>query len=427
MNDFPCRRSWDTTVKHLARHRVLDDVLSPEQITTIPRSNISRWKHESDNKYSFCEINKIVKEEVEFIKRFNQSSRIKCINKSYFKLCDTFHEVISKVKGVKSVIKKQKELVVNTIESIKDTISVDTALKVFNISRSTFEHYKSLVIHTCEASYFKWCTRRFPNQLLPKEVEMITNYMNHQTYKYWSKASIYLKAVRDKEIHFSMTTFYKYCQLLGFGKQTFKQKKDFYKPLRTSKPNELWCADVTIFKTIDHTKHYLHFLMDHYSKKILGYRIESSSSAQAITSLLKEATTKYEPDKICFLTDGGSENVNSSVSNFLTSQPFQTKHMIAQKDVVFSNSMIEALNKVIKQQFLYPLQILTRTSLEKILAEVVSVYNYERPQIHLQGNTPFETYNGTPIDFGRYTMDFFKQKQLRILENQKSKCKVCTK
>jgi len=57
MNDYSSRKSWDTAVKHLARHGVLDDLLSPEQIATIPRSNISRWKHENDDKYSLCEIN----------------------------------------------------------------------------------------------------------------------------------------------------------------------------------------------------------------------------------------------------------------------------------------------------------------------------------------------------------------------------------
>jgi len=384
MKNIASRNSWDTTVKHLTRYGILNEVLTSQQIAAIPSSNLSRWKHENDDKYSLCEINTILTQEIELIKRINQSSKIKKLNESYFKLCDTFHEIISKVKGIKSVINAHKELVVNAIESIKDTISVDTALKVFNISRSTFEHYKSVVIHKCEASYFKWCTKRFPNQLLAKEVETIKRYMNHETYKYWSKASIYLKAVRDEKLHCSVTTFYKYCQLLGFGKRIFKRKKDFYQPLRTSRPNELWCADVTIFKTADNTKHYLHFLMDHYSKKILGYRIERSSSAEAITSLLREATMKYEPNEICFLTDGGSENVNSNVSNFLTSQPFLTKHIIAQKDVVFSNSMIEALNKVIKQQFLYPLHILSRNNLEKILAEIVQIYNYDRPQMHLQ-------------------------------------------
>ena len=171
MDNFSSRRSWDTAVKHLVRYNVLHDVLSTDQITEIPRSNISRWKNETDDKYVFCEINNIIKQEVELIKRINQSSKIKKINQSYFKLADTFHEVVSSVKGIKSLIKSHKELVVNTIEQVKDCIPIDKALKVFNISRSTFENYKSIVIHKCNTSYFKWCVKRFKNQLLPAEVE----------------------------------------------------------------------------------------------------------------------------------------------------------------------------------------------------------------------------------------------------------------
>lgn len=150
------------------RHGVLVDMLTPEQIASIPRSNISRWKNERDDKYYFCELNNIVKEELEFIKRFNASSRIKKINQSYFKLADTFHEVISKVKGVKAILRKHKELVVNSIEEVKSNISIEKALKVFNISRTTFEHYKSIIIHKCDASYFKWCVRRFSGPLHKK-------------------------------------------------------------------------------------------------------------------------------------------------------------------------------------------------------------------------------------------------------------------
>jgi hypothetical protein len=271
MNDYHSRRSWDTSVKHLTRYGVLHDVLSPDQITKIPRSNISRWKQETDDKYAFCDINNIIKQEVELIKRINQSSKIKKINESYFKLADTFHEVISKIKGVKSVIKQQKELIVNTIESVKDIISIDKALKVFNISRSTFENYKSIVIHKCNESYFKWCVKRFSNQLLANEVKMIKIYMEHDDYKFWSKSSVYLKAVRDEKLQCCISTFYKYCRLLGFKNRPRKRKSDDYNPVVTLKPNELWCADVTIFKTSDNVKHYIHFLIDHFSKYIIGY------------------------------------------------------------------------------------------------------------------------------------------------------------
>lgn len=155
MSDFSSRRSWDTSIKHLVRNDILQDILNSEQIAEIPHSNISRWKNEKDNKYAFCEINTIVKQEIELIKRINQSSKIKKINQRYFKLCDTFHEVISKIKGVKSLIKNHKELVVNTIDQVKAYIPINKALKVFNISRSTFENYKSIVIHKCNTSYFR--------------------------------------------------------------------------------------------------------------------------------------------------------------------------------------------------------------------------------------------------------------------------------
>ncbi|MCK8479027.1 hypothetical protein [Psychroserpens algicola] len=278
------RTSWDTSIKHLARHGLLSDILNVEQIASIPSSNLSRWRHESDSKYLYSEINEIIKQEIEFIKRMNQSSKIKKINESYFKLADTFHHVISNIKGVKSILKSQKELIVNTIDSLSDSIPINNALKLFNISRTTYQNYKTIVIHKCEASYFKWCTRRFSNQLLVKEVSTIKSYLSNDDYRHWSKSCIYLRAIRDNSLSCGLSTFYKYCRLLGFSNlKTFK-KSDGYNPLETSRPNEVWCADVTIFKTQDYIKHYIHILMDHYSKKIIGYRIEGFSSGEAIRS-----------------------------------------------------------------------------------------------------------------------------------------------
>jgi len=77
---------------------------------------------------------------------------------------------------------------------------------------------------------------------------------------------------------------------------------------------------------------------DHYSKMILGYRVGSSSSGKLLTEILKEAFVKYKPDRIALLSDGGSENVNTTVSGFLNGLTLPVQQIIAQKDVVFSNS-----------------------------------------------------------------------------------------
>jgi len=419
------RNSWDTSIKHLARHGLLKDILTSEQIANVPSSNLWRWKNEPDDKYLYSEINNIVKQEIELIKRLNQSSKIKKINESYFKLCDTFHYVISKVSGIKSLIKNEKELIVNTIDLVKNYIPIDNALKVFSISRSTFENYKSLIIHKCEASYYKWCTKRYPNQLLPKEVETIKTYMTRLDYKHWSKSSVYLKAIRDHSLCCGLSTFYKYCRLLGFKNLKSHKKSDRYKPLITSRPNEVWCADVTIFKTNDNIKHYIHILMDHYSKKIIGYQIKSSSSGQTTRDLLQEAYKTHKPIETLFLTDGGSENVNTNVSSLLESYGNKIMHRIAQRDVHFSNSTIEAFNKVLKYQFLYPRLINNGKALKKVMTEVIPMYNDHRPQWVLGGNSPSETFNGASINFSKYTRNFKLQKTLRIIKNQRNNCKNC--
>lgn len=256
------RKSWDTSVKHYFRLG-LENNLPSELRVQIASSNISRWKTEIEGKYFGNGLNEYIKQDLELYKRIGQTNHLKKINESYIKLLDTYQEVISNVKGIRSIIKDQKELVVNTIEQVKDNIPIDNALKVFNISRTTYQNYKTIVIHKCEASYFKWCTKRFPNQLLPKEVLTIKAYMKHIDYMYWSKSSIYLRAVRDNDLQCCISTFYKYCRLLGFSNLKKYSNHDNNNPLKTKQSNEVWCEDVTIFKTADGVKHYIHILMDH--------------------------------------------------------------------------------------------------------------------------------------------------------------------
>ncbi|WP_430413048.1 hypothetical protein [Kordia sp.] len=87
--------------------------------------------------------------------------------------------------------------------------------------------------------------------------------------------------------------------------------------------------------------------------------------------------------------------------------------------------MVEALNKVIKHQFLYPHQIANSNLLYNILKESVSLYNEIRPQMSLGGNTPQETFHGITIDFSKYSQDFNEHKVYRRHQNKKNTCKMC--
>jgi putative transposase len=274
---------------------------------------------------------------------------------AYFKLSDTYHEIISDVKGIKHQLTLQKEKIVNAIENIKECIPIEKALRVFNLSRATYHNYKTLVINKCDSSYFLWCVKQYPRQLLKKEIVQIKNYMDNQVYLHWSKASAYLLALRNKDTAICLTTWYKYSKLLGYCQNRHLSPPKKYTSLTTFRYNEIWCADVTILKTADGKKHYIHFLMDHYSKMILGYSIVNSSRPKAIKDLLQQAYLKHKNEEpITFMTDAEVENVNTTVQVFLSSTNKDIKHLIAQKDIPFSNSKIEAFNKIINISFCYP-------------------------------------------------------------------------
>tara|TARA_R110000868_G_scaffold131418_2_gene341458 strand:- start:10758 stop:12038 length:1281 start_codon:yes stop_codon:yes gene_type:complete len=420
------RISWDTSVKHYIRNG-LYETLPADLKVKISRTNKHRWERETADKYIGCEIAAFIKEELELIKRVGESRNSRKVMEAYFKLSDTYHDILSDVKGVKFQIAKQKEKIVNAIEKVKEIVSIDTALKIFNISRATYHNYKMIVINRCDASYFLWCVKQYPQQLLKKEIYQIKKYMEKEDYRYWSKSSVYLLALRNADISFCLTTFYKYVTLLGYGNSRHLRPKLKYSSLRSTKPNEIWCADVTILKTRDGKKHYIHFLMDHYSKCILGYKVEISSQPKAIKELLQEAYSNHKKkEPLTFVTDGGCENVNTTVQEFLISTNEDIKHLIAQKDIPFSNSKIEAFNKIIKHQFLLPRNLENRKQLVHALSEDVHTYNTIRPQFSLQGNTPEETFYGRPVAISNYKTHFTKQKEERIAVNQQNKCKACS-
>jgi hypothetical protein len=102
----------------------------------------------------------------------------------------------------------------------------------------------------------------------------------------------------------------------------------------------------------------------------------------------------------------------------LNSTNQEIKPLIAQKDIPYSNSKIEAFNKIIKHQFLLPQNLINREQLVTALAINMQTYNAIRPQLSLHGNTPAETFNGKTIDLKNYKSHFEAQKNRKNNDKQ---------
>ncbi|NRA65397.1 MAG: DDE-type integrase/transposase/recombinase [Pseudobacteriovorax sp.] len=113
--------------------------------------------------------------------------------------------------------------------------------------------------------------------------------------------------------------------------------------IRASAPNKLWHIDVSIIKLQDTTKCFIQAIIDNHSRYILACRATKNYGGIRTKVLLKQALTKvkHSPSKPAIMSDKGSENLNNEVDTLL--QEHQLERIIAQIDVDFSNSMVEAL------------------------------------------------------------------------------------
>jgi putative transposase len=99
------------------------------------------------------------------------------------------------------------------------------------------------------------------------------------------------------------------------------------------------------------------------------------------------------------------------------------KKLIAQLDIIQSNSMVEATNKILKYRFLYPKQVANTDELIIVLKNAVRSYN-QIPNTHLYGFTSNEVLVGALPDKHHFKSQIALGIKQRLTENQNFPCKM---
>jgi putative transposase len=112
--------------------------------------------------------------------------------------------------------------------------------------------------------------------------------------------------------------------------------------IRATRPNEYWPIDITVIRLPNGTRVNLQAVIDHFSRRILAWRVESTKEPRLTRQLLQEAAKWFPtPTPVpTLVADSGTENMNEEVDGLVSSGVI--KRVLAQVEVVYSNSMIEA-------------------------------------------------------------------------------------
>lgn len=235
------------------------------------------------------------------------------------------------------------------------------------------------------------------------------------------KAVLYLRMMEQaREIHpgMGLRTMYEMLQPEGIGRDAFialglqegfrlknveKQTRTTYSVksnrysnllggMEFTNINQLWSSDITYFFCLEQF-FYIVFIMDVYSRRIIGHSIadnmRSENNLAALKMALKTRGIEDYRQELIHHSDKGTQYVSDNYTQMLE----QYKIRISMCNEVYENTHIERVNETIKNQYLKRMEINNRKELDKKLDTSIEAYNETKPHQSLKKMSPVQYEN----------------------------------
>lgn len=154
------------------------------------------------------------------------------------------------------------------------------------------------------------------------------------------------------------------------------------KGLMVSKPSQVWQSDIT-YIPVNGRHYYGIFIIDVYTKKIVGYQVSDHMRATANLKALKMALKRYKPPDIHH-SDRGSQFTYTDYIDLLQKNSCRISMGLSGQD----NAYAERINRTIKEEYLDYWKPDNFQQLKDQVKRAVINYNKLRPHNHLNKMSP---------------------------------------
>lgn len=157
---------------------------------------------------------------------------------------------------------------------------------------------------------------------------------------------------------------------------------------RITAMNQAFVSDITYFE-LDRF-YYITFILDAYTRYILGHSVSDSLSTEnttlpALRMVIKSRGNKL-PEGIIFHSDGGGQYYDKGFLKLTKDYHFRNSMC----EFAYQNGMAERINGVIKNNYLRHWKIRSYSELKESVDRAVRLYNNEKPHKQLKMQTPLE-------------------------------------
>lgn len=388
----------------------------------IPRSTLHTWKSRApkpviglqSSDRSFADL------ESEIARLNQQVRKLRCLLRLLLvllKLSGFSLELLRLTDG------KSKQ---RLLQEVQRACTILPLRKVLGMIRLSPSRYHAWVRRsTCGLTDMPSCPKSKPSQLTSNEVSTIRELITGDEYRHVPTTRLAVLAQRMGKVQASASTWLRLMQEHGWRRQRTRVHPT--KPrvgVRATKPNEIWHVDTTLIRLVGGAKVYVHAVIDNYSRRILAWQANATYDTSTTTKLLIEAAKGLKGLVPKVYMDSGVENLNTQVDALVASGTIQ--RIIAQVDVVFSNSMIESWWRMLKHGWLYLNTLESIDDVRKQTMFYVDQHNRVVPHSAFKGQTPDEMHFGKGSDIPNQLNDARTiARQARLATNRAVSCSRC--
>ena len=289
-----------------------------------------------------------------------------------------------------------KSAILRAVASGSKLLALDTVLRIVGISSARYHAWRRKE-EGCGLDDQPSCPKSFPSQLTRDEVSTMRDFVESETYRHIAVQNLALYGQRLGKLFASASTWYKMIHERGWRRP--RRRVHPAKPkegLRATRPNEYWQIDTTVIRLTTGIRIYLQAVIDNFSRRILAWRVSDTLSSATTRELLIEASGDLPRTaanaNVLVVTDGGSENFGEV--DQLLEDSGSLSRVLAQIDIISSNSLIEAFWRQLKHGWLFLNTLDSTVAVRRLVAFYVREHNEKIPRAVLGARTPDEVYFG---------------------------------
>lgn len=239
---------------------------------------------------------------------------------------------------------------------------------------------------------------RSPRALSVEERADILAILYSERFMDASPSQVHCTLADESVVLGSVSTMYRILRSVNGSRErrAVRRHPSFAQPeLVARAPNQVWSWDITkIPGPHRRTWYHLYVIIDIFSRKIVGWRIEEQETGELAKAMMADAMEREQvkPGTLTLHADRGTSMRSSTVSEFLTDIQVARSH--SRPRVSNDNAFSEANFKTMKYSPHFPARFISLAEARQFMPLWISWYNHEHHHSGIAGFTPATVHDG---------------------------------